>query len=1047
MAFLWVWDTRPTLVPLMDKKYNILTFLFCGFFALPAQLARAQLEEQIVFPKFYTFHAGDPAGRDWAQPDFDDNDWLRVDSHSFPLDDWQGIGWFRFVYEVDSTLWYRPLGLSMNYAGAVEFYLDGELLYQFGTVGNSKETEHAHLGDSPPRVISFRPPSPPLAGKSRHIVAFRYSSFFFETPVWPGDWRGFGFNIGDLDQMIAERETRKTYLTLHQMFLMGTSLALALLHLTLFFFYPKTRINLYYAVMIGCFSFLPYLMFQRQVGNAEILFTDPNSLIRVTRLYVIVFTLLMLSGLRFTYSVVYPRRPRVFLLFCFVGAGLTVFYWFRPFAPPYRFIFYVAAFVEMLRVFVVAHVRKQKLVYEGSWIILLGLVPLAVIIIYYMLALEPVAIVPLVTWDMYDFPTPLYAMLILMISMSIFLARNFAWTSKNLEAKLVQVQELSEKTLQQELEQARLNQELELEHIHAEKLQEIDRMKSRFFANISHEFRTPLTLILGPLEKLLSEKFQEPVKKQFRIMLRNGRRLLRLINQLLDLSKLEAGSMSLEARPENIVQLLKGIVLSFSSLAERKRITLRFQPPQPCEGAEPSQGLTLYVDRDKLEKIVSNLLSNAFKFTPEGGEISVEVETNIPLNPPSKSSKGDFKDSHLKGGSRRVSTADFVQITVSDSGAGIAPEKVTRIFDRFYQADDTYTREQEGSGIGLALTKELVELHHGEIQVASEVGKGTTFTVRLPLGKDHLKSEEIIAQPPPSYSAIEGTAAPSSEDIGEGATVVGEPCEGLKPSQGSEGPPLLLIVEDNADVRSYIRDYLESNYQIMEAVDGEEGFERSVDTIPDLIISDVMMPKMNGYELCRKLKTDERTSHIPIILLTARAGGESKVEGLETGADDYIIKPFDARELQVRVKNLIAQRHKLRERFRKEAILEPKEIAVTSMDEQFLRKAMDIIEQNLSDPEFSTERFARQVAMSRSQLHRKLHALTDHSTHEFIRVYRLKRAAELLQHQAGTVTEICYDVGFNSLSHFAKAFREQFGQSPSEFGAAHSELEGDSGND
>lgn len=259
----------------------------------------------------------------------------------------------------------------------------------------------------------------------------------------------------------------------------------------------------------------------------------------------------------------------------------------------------------------------------------------------------------------------------------------------------------------------------------------------------------------------------------------------------------------------------------------------------------------------------------------------------------------------------------------------------------------------------------------------------------------------------------------------------------MEPSEGSDALPIVLIVEDNADVRTYIRDYLEKEYQIMEAVDGEDGFEKSAEAVPDLIISDVMMPKMDGHELCRKLKTDERTSHIPVILLTARAGGESKVEGLETGADDYIIKPFDARELQVRVKNLIEQRRKLRERFRKEIRLQPKDIAVTSMDEEFLQKVMNVIEENLSDPEFSTEEFAKKVALSRSQLHRKLRALTDYPTHEFIRMYRLKRAAQLLQHHAGTVTEICYDVGFNSLSHFAKAFRELFGQSPSEFAASH----------
>jgi DNA-binding response OmpR family regulator/nitrogen-specific signal transduction histidine kinase len=545
-----------------------------------------------------------------------------------------------------------------------------------------------------------------------------------------------------------------------------------------------------------------------------------------------------------------------------------------------------------------------------------------------------------------------------------------------------------------------------LEHLQAEKLQEIDRVKSRFFANISHEFRTPLTLILGPLEKLLAENVQEPVKKQYRLMLRNGRRLLRLINQLLDLARLEAGSMSLKARQENIVQLLKGIVLSFSSLAERKQITLKFHASE--------ESIIVYVDRDKLEKIVSNLLSNAFKFTPEGGKISVQLTVN---------------SDQLTA--NQLYTDHCLLITVEDTGIGIHPDKLEKIFDRFYQADDSYTREQEGSGIGLALTKELVELHHGEIYVISEIGKGSTFIVRLPLGKEHLKQEEVVEEVfSDQFSVIseQGVDSPSIQPSIDPS---------IQAQATSDQQPVLLIVEDNADVRAYIRDYLDEDYQIIEAVDGNEGFEEAVRVVPDLIISDVMMPKIDGYELCRKLKTDERTSHIPVILLTARAGGESKVEGLETGADDYIIKPFDARELQVRVKNLIEQRRKLRECFRKEITLQPKAIAITSMDEQFLQKAMAAVEQNLSDAEFSTDEFARQVAMSRSQLHRKLYALTGQSTHEFIRAYRLHRAAQLLQHRAGTVSEICYDVGYNSLSHFAKAFREQFGQSPSEFAASH----------
>ncbi|MFQ5639489.1 MAG: ATP-binding protein, partial [bacterium] len=564
-----------------------------------------------------------------------------------------------------------------------------------------------------------------------------------------------------------------------------------------------------------------------------------------------------------------------------------------------------------------------------------------------------------------------------------------------------------------QISRERWKQELALEHLHAEKLAEIDQMKSRFFANISHEFRTPLTLILGPLEMLLSNDFIEPVKKQFKVMHRNGKRLLRLINQLLDLSKLEAGNMSLQARPENIIKLLKGVVLAFSSLAERKKIDLRFQPP---EGSKPSGGLLhVYLDRDKFEKIISNLLSNAFKFTPAGGEISVKVSVT--------------NDTPLEGDTRRAGgVVGYAEITISDSGVGIPADRIDKIFDRFYQADSSQTREQEGTGIGLALTKELVELHYGEIQVKSELGKGATFIVRLPLGKDHLKKSELVD----TLFEEETPVLLEPEEILD--DLASQPSEGFIPTQGSGELPMILIVEDNADVRVYIRDYLDESYRVLEAEDGEQGFEKATEWIPDLIISDVMMPKMDGYALCQKLKTDEKTSHIPVILLTARASGESKVEGLETGADDYIIKPFDAKELQVRVKNLIQQRQKLRQRWSREITLQPKDVAITSTDEQFLLRATEVVDKYMSDPDFSTETFAHEIFMSRMQLNRKLQALTDQATGKFVRTMRLKRAAKLLEQKgSATIVEIAYEVGFSSPAYFAKCFKELFGQLPSDY--------------
>ena len=582
-----------------------------------------------------------------------------------------------------------------------------------------------------------------------------------------------------------------------------------------------------------------------------------------------------------------------------------------------------------------------------------------------------------------------------------------------------------------------IKNELNMQRIEANKLQEIDRIKSRFFANISHEFRTPLTLILGPLEQMLEDKFKGDPKDQYRMMIRHGQHLLRLINQLLDVAKLEAGRMSLQINEDNMLRLIKGIVLSFSSLAQRKGVELKFKAHE--------ETIIAYLDREKLEKIITNLLSNAFKFTPKGGNVSVAVSViqgNIHLNRPSKgvikksTLEPDIKKSSLERGQRGAfPSTRYIQITVRDTGIGIAADRLEKIFDRFYQIDDSVKREQEGAGIGLSLTKELVELHHGEISVESEPGQGTSFTVLLPLGKAHLKESEII-EANEDFSALPQSTSLKQIDttVETYRSVVSDASTHEETAVADQQTlPIILIVEDNQDVINYIRDYLKPRYRIIEAFDGEDGLVKAIESLPDLIISDVMMPNMDGFEFCKKIKTDERTSYIPVILLTARAGEESKIAGLETGADDYITKPFKVRELQVRVKNLIRQRQKLRERFSRDITLHPQDIAVTSADERFLKRVMAVVEQHIADSGFDIQTMAREVGLSRMQLHRKLCALTDQSPSEFIRVMRLKRAAQLLEQKAGNVTEIAYEVGFNNIAYFAKRFRELYGLSPSEY--------------
>jgi len=533
-------------------------------------------------------------------------------------------------------------------------------------------------------------------------------------------------------------------------------------------------------------------------------------------------------------------------------------------------------------------------------------------------------------------------------------------------------------------------------------LAEMDELKSRLFSNISHEFRTPLTLILGPLEEMMElEKEKKPSKKTVQMMQRNANRLLDLVNQMLDLSKVDAGSMKLELEDEEIVKAIRVIILSFASLAEKKKIHFSHQLP--------GEKLVTWFDPDKLEKILNNLISNAFKFTPEGGAVKVEVSL----------------DQTDKGSSR----PDRLLITVEDSGKGIPDDQLVKIFDRFHQVEEAKEFESMGTGIGLALTKELVEVMHGKISVESQVGKGTKFSVELPVGKEHLKESEYVIR--------ESDATMGERKSRETGTMVEEEkCieEVYSDEESALGHPIVLTVEDHEEIRTHIREHLEDNFRVLEAANGKTGLEIAIENVPDLIITDLMMPEMDGIELCKRLKTDERTSHIPVIMLTAKASIEERLEGLETGADAYVTKPFHIKELRLRVSKLIEQRNKLRERFSREITIEPKDIAVTSTDERFLQKVMACVEEHMGDSDFDVGQFQDEMSMSRMQLFRKLKALTNHTPSEFIRNLRLKRAAKLIEKEFGNVAEVCYEVGFNNLSYFAKCFKELFKVLPSEYG-------------
>lgn len=570
-----------------------------------------------------------------------------------------------------------------------------------------------------------------------------------------------------------------------------------------------------------------------------------------------------------------------------------------------------------------------------------------------------------------------------------------------------------------EMNRLSLKNQIKMDEAVLKEKEETDKMKSRFFANISHEFRTPLTLILGPAEKITSDT-SEDIKKDANIIKRNSRRLLQLINQLLDLSKLESGKLKLEASKANIVSFVKGVAISFESLAESKDITLKLLPEK--------EFIELYFDKEKMTKILTNILSNAFKFTPEEGTITVSVKechAELVSAPPV-----------IKQIPKQVRDGNIVEIKVRDTGIGIPQDEIPKLFDRFYQVDSSHTREYEGTGIGLALTKELVELHNGVIKVASEKGIYTEFTLEFPLGRDHLKEEEIVEEKEVREAVILNHEKDVQKNLAEDLGVTSNKDNSLPYNdiEKNEDKTIILVVEDNYDMRQYIRESLNRNYLIEEAINGEQGVRKAEKIIPDLIVSDMMMPKMDGNELVRKLKNDEKTSHIPIILLTAKAGQENKLEGLEIGADDYLTKPFDIKELQVRIKNLINIRKKLQEKFIKVDNHLPsiKGLKLSSLDEKFMLKVSEVIENHLSEEEFSIEEFGKEVGMSRAQFHRKFKAITGKPASMFLRSVRLARAKKMIEEQSGNISEIAFSVGFSSPSYFSKCFRDEFGYPPSD---------------
>jgi ligand-binding sensor domain-containing protein/signal transduction histidine kinase/DNA-binding response OmpR family regulator len=517
------------------------------------------------------------------------------------------------------------------------------------------------------------------------------------------------------------------------------------------------------------------------------------------------------------------------------------------------------------------------------------------------------------------------------------------------------------------------------------KEEELHQVKLNFFTNISHEIRTHLTLLMAPVEKMIGTfKKDDPVQQQLFSVKNNANRLLKLVSELMDFRKAETNHLKLYVEKQDLIPFLQEIYASFSELSLSRNIKTTF--------VHNTEHAFIYFDREQMEKVFFNLLSNAFKFTPDGGNICLNAEQQ----------------------------KDTVSISVIDNGRGIAPEYLDKLFSNFFQVAD-HGVQNTGYGIGLALSRNIVELHKGNLSVESEPASRTCFTVTLLQGNKHFEGTQHLLGNKPA------------EEIPEPITAIPDSIPEVLGNKPATHPFTLLIVEDNPELRKLIRETFEHTYQVLESENGAQGLTMATEQIPDLVISDVMMPEMDGLEFCSRLKTDERTSHIPVVMLTAKSSQADHVSGLENGADLYLSKPFSTRVLELNVRNLLALREKMREKFSRQLLTETPETLSNTVDDAFLQKVIQLVEEHMDEPEFGVEMLSRKVAMSQPVLYKKLKALTDMSVNDFVKSLRLKKAAALILKKQHTVYEVAYMVGYADRKYFSKEFKKQFGKTPTEF--------------
>jgi signal transduction histidine kinase/DNA-binding response OmpR family regulator len=915
------------------------------------------------------YHAGEMS----KQPGISMAGWTPLHHTAFgkvnPPAGWLGTGWFGMWVKVDTALVNKKIALRINHDGASEIFVDGKPIGGYGKVANSAQSMEAIR--APRELIPLW-----FADTRPHLITLHYSNFFGVYPDFLG-FEIFMSDYGTTEKLL----TRSNRLFGFVPIFAAAGISLGLLHFLLFLFYPRRKLNLYVALFVLLVGFNGMAVYQYYLTNIPAVQYFAELLTMVCK------CLLMWSGVLLLYALDYGKVPRRrFFILSTISAFYLIHYvllFLWNIGPAGEDYFSVVFFLySMDNLFSAYHLVKRR--QKGFWLIMAGVI--SVTLVYFF------------AWaDVFGLWPPQYGSirifvmsagnLVLPFGLSLYLALDFSRTNQALSSKLAEVERLSAEAIKQEAEKRLLvaAEARRLEHLvqlrtaelreKAAKLEEMDVAKSRLFINITHEFKTPLTLIINPVKEMLDEPSKANSPEYLNLILNNATRLLGLINQLLDLSKLENGSMEITAEPFDMVALVDAHLQSYRSVVIQKGIVLNLSAQQ--------HQLWVLGDKDKWDKIILNLISNAIKFT-DNGRIEIAVSA----------------------------IGDLLNFTIRDTGRGIDAVKLPHIFSRFYQADPSETRLAGGTGIGLAIVKELVDLLGGQINVQSVEGLFTEFIIIMPY-----KAAPVSMEPELGIQVLKPVLI--ADDYEPALTIT------------DDDRPLILLIEDHEELRNFLSQSLIRDYRVLNADDGEKGIALALKHVPTLIITDLMMPRLDGYQVCAQLKQDQRTSHVPIIILTAKSDIDSRIQGIQTGADAYLGKPFDKRELFAHIDNLIAVRSQLRELYSNHESWFKETAFLPSIEQEFIARVRNAVESHLDEEGYSADQLATDLGLSRTQLHRKLKALTGQAPGELIRIVRLQYAHDLLQRRVATVAEVAYMIGFSSPASFSASFSRHFGFTPS----------------